>query len=262
MMSISLLQAVQYAQLAYLSPQYSPQAQFIDCDITGLQAYVQKIPENHQIIVYTRGTDSLTDAYHDLQATLIPLFPSPFVPSPAKVHQGFHEQYMALAAQLDICLCGKLQEKEDDCEKATIIFCGHSLGGAVSTIMAICTALKHPRHDVEMYSFGSPPVGNEDFAKLFQDTVLCAEHIINGCDPIPKMLCKPWYHHVVAEPTRYGRYDYAGPIPVLFDMCDHDMKQYVKVIQKDQKQIPAPILPKVFSDVIAWFTKKFWNIAD
>ena len=59
---------------------------------------------------------------------------------------------------------------------APLFAIGHSMGAALATICAMDLKFKVGLKDVRLYTFGSPRVGNADFAKFgfSQTTVSCA----------------------------------------------------------------------------------------
>jgi triacylglycerol lipase len=73
-----------------------------------------------------------------------------------------------------------VRSKIDECELKEIYITGHSMGAALSTLCAIDLAKLHPIH----YSFGSPRVGNAQFARVFNEKVKRSFRIHNENDPI------------------------------------------------------------------------------
>lgn len=90
-----------------------------------------------------------------------------------KVHQGFYEE--ALAARK------KLNPHLDTEQK--IIVTGHSLGAAVALLFS--AMLHHDGYKVELYTFGSPPVGNQKFIDSIKE--LKHTRYTHIFDIIPKM---------------------------------------------------------------------------
>ena len=62
---------------------------------------------------------------------------------------------------------------------------GHSMGAALATICAMDVKFKANLTDVRLYTFGSPRVGNADFAKFVYSQTkvsLCAQHTLSACE--------------------------------------------------------------------------------
>jgi triacylglycerol lipase len=71
-----------------------------------------------------------------------------------KVHRGFMDAHRRIWRQLDVAL--------RDLKPRKVWFTGHSLGGAIATL-----SMDHFSGDKHLYTFGSPPVGDRQFAQLF-----------------------------------------------------------------------------------------------
>jgi len=87
----------------------------------------------------------------------------------SKVHTGFLEQFIAVEKLIsnDIDKILKLNNNNID----TIIFTGHSLGGAVSTIASLFYNIKYENKiKIKNITFGSPKVGNEIFTNLYNSS--------------------------------------------------------------------------------------------
>ena len=62
---------------------------------------------------------------------------------------------------------------------------GHSMGAALATICAMDVKFKANLTDVRLYTFGSPRVGNAEFAKFVYNQTkasCCAQHFLSACD--------------------------------------------------------------------------------
>lgn len=65
-----------------------------------------------------------------------------------------------------------------------IILTGHSLGGALATVISL--HLKQNGYDIDsLYSFGSPRAGNKDFAEKFEKLQIPHFRFVNKCDIVP-----------------------------------------------------------------------------
>lgn len=83
---------------------------------------------------------------------------------PTKVHAGFSNSQTLLQPNLVNLI-------KENPEVKTVIFTGHSLGGAIAQIMSTKFSSwlkqKMPNTRFEVVTFGSPRVGDENFAKIF-----------------------------------------------------------------------------------------------
>ncbi|MFW5694712.1 MAG: lipase family protein [Alkalispirochaeta sp.] len=67
--------------------------------------------------------------------------------------------------------------KDHGCQR--VVFCGHSLGGALASLAAVYYG--NPCH---LYTFGAPRVGDERFVRLLPSTSL---RFVNAGDPVPSL---------------------------------------------------------------------------
>ena len=61
---------------------------------------------------------------------------------------------------------------------------GFSLGGALSTMMALAIKLEIPEADIQIYTFGCPRIGNRSFVHLFNTLIPNAHRVIKETDLI------------------------------------------------------------------------------
>ena len=68
-----------------------------------------------------------------------------------------------------------------------VVVTGHSLGGAVATLTAAAT-LRRAGYAADLYTFGSPRVGNAVFARAVTELDFGAEYrLTHEADPIPRL---------------------------------------------------------------------------
>ena len=126
-----------------------------------------------------------------------------------KVHSGFNNQFLSvrepLEAKVDDFMyqhfqkypvwgknyqngeeCnGNLNNKEEIEPIPTIIFTGHSLGGALATLSSLYFKCKYPEAEISCITFGSPRAGCSEFAKLFNENIDESYRFVNDNDPVP-----------------------------------------------------------------------------
>ena len=146
-------QAAVLANDAYLPPaQFVQKYQSPDYELISEKAlsinyyfFVQR----KQIIVVFEGTNDLSSLGTDLdvgESSFMHLFGT-------QVHKGYYTEAQMAYARLVPYLS---KEKQ-------IIVTGHSLGGAVAHLLA--ALLYKEGYSVRLFTFGEPPVGNEDFVQ-------------------------------------------------------------------------------------------------
>ncbi|KIH60484.1 triacylglycerol lipase [Ancylostoma duodenale] len=75
----------------------------------------------------------------------------------------------------------------------TVTFTGHSLGGALAAVATARTVAEglRPGHQLTVYTFGEPRVGNVDFAKTFDRLIPNSYRVVFGKDIVPHLpFCK------------------------------------------------------------------------
>jgi len=153
-------------------------------DIEDTQAMIIPPYQDNQLVICFRGTepDQLTDVLADLKAWR--------KPSKEKglVHYGFVEALDKVFPTIEYLL----ESMDISLEKPTKVVCtGHSLGAALATL---CAA----RIDAhELYTFGSPRVGNKDFVKELIKDGIKHYRFVNNNDLVT--VIPPWFmgyrHH-------------------------------------------------------------------
>ncbi|KNE72071.1 hypothetical protein AMAG_16009 [Allomyces macrogynus ATCC 38327] len=164
-----------------------------------------------EIIVVFRGSVTADNWLKDFDFVLVAY---PYARPPAaglaardvRVHRGFVQVYEAVRHDLLATIAVTAQRYPH----ATIIFTGHSLGAAVTTLAAAdaATAVVSPSR-VHLLNFASPRVGNADFSAMVGTMGMVAvDRFTEGNDLVPHVpLMAFGYWHVAGE-----KYAYMGQI--------------------------------------------------
>ncbi|KAG5495988.1 hypothetical protein JIQ42_02872 [Leishmania sp. Namibia] len=170
------------------------------------------------IVVVFRGTSNAVNWLYNLDFWLTQ-YPNPRCQPNCKVHRGFYNAFNSLRLKLiqDLVAMHKLNPSY------TFFITGHSLGGAMALLAALELAAGNswdqavadsdaqphgavPRLSrqlpVELYTFGEPRVGNQDFSKWTASVF--AKHqrfrITHARDPVPRLPPRMFsYLHVPQE---------------------------------------------------------------
>lgn len=124
-------------------------------DREGPEAYV--FGNEHDVVVVVRGTEprEWSDIRDDANAI------ADLAETTGRVHRGFRREADELWPQIRAELARVNPDDQRD-----LWFCGHSLGGAVATICALrCAVARNIRGPAELYTYGSPRIGNKDYVR-------------------------------------------------------------------------------------------------
>ena len=238
-----------FAQFAYFPPHHAIPAgekegfkhsKFIDRK--GAQAYV--FHNKTDIIISCRGTQpsEMSDILADLE-----VFKADSVTG-TKIHQGFKEEVDKIYEEVRRRVARYSKDRK-------IWACGHSLGGAMATIIAQRIEFVGG-YDVDtLYTFGSPRAGGPKFSAWCNNN-LNHQRFVNNNDVVP---CVPtfirWRHtgdcyyiKSTGEVTRLGRWSservrdkgwsllrtiMKGRLDFV---ADHNIRDYIKTLQNDLKK--------------------------
>ncbi|KAJ9060458.1 hypothetical protein DSO57_1030699 [Entomophthora muscae] len=118
--------------------------------------------------------------------------------SDTQVHKGFKNTADSISELLNPKL-NRLLSKHSDYRLQLV---GHSLGGAVATLLSIGInqELRIPYERMNLTTYGQPRVGNAAFAQWFNSLPLAMTRVVNENDPVPHIpLILNGFHHTKTE---------------------------------------------------------------
>ncbi|MCD7469626.1 hypothetical protein HAX54_008768 [Datura stramonium] len=166
----------------------------------------------YELLVSIRGTEQTK--WKDLVTDLM-LVPAGLNPEriggdfkqEVQVHSGFLSAYDSVRIRLISLVKKAIGYRDDDLDppnKWHVYVTGHSLGGALATLLALelssSQLAKRGAICVTMYNFGSPRVGNKKFAEVYNEKVKDSWRVVNHRDIIPTVPRLMGYCHV-AQPV-------------------------------------------------------------
>ncbi len=110
-----------------------------------------------------------------------------YVKGHVKAHTGFYRAYESVRNRVHNLLRYKDASKP-------IVFCGHSLGGALATLAALDCVSSMVGRTVHVYTFGAPQVGDSAFIRAFNASVNQCVRVVNPHDKIPSVLSVAYMH--------------------------------------------------------------------
>ena len=176
--------------------------------------------DRRHVIIATRGTRpelGLPDLLTDARASMTGFGDY------GAVHKGFRTTF-------DTCLAS-LGDDSKIVMDADVLHCvGHSLGGAVATLMAAHFAAKGKA--VKLYTFGSPRVGAFGSYAAMQERIKKENifRVAHDLDPISLIAPFP-YVHLNPHYDDPNNFTLPSPTGSLFSTANHDMNRYIRSIR-------------------------------
>lgn len=156
------------------------------------------------------------------------------VPSPfghGFVHLGFKDVYGSLRLKQQssaaILSVATFTESLFATGRATsLTTAGHSLGGALATMVALAVKTARPHDAVNSYTFASPRMGDHDFMTSYDFLLRDSTYRVENCfDAVPNLPTNPPYEHVNTKFRVVG--EILEPI-----WKQHELATYLALVEK------------------------------
>jgi Lipase (class 3) len=197
-------------------------------------------------VIAVRGTEGIYEWVHD--ASFFPV-PCPFLSGAGRTEDGFTTMYMSMStastAKPPSCVAA-LAALPWKIRITSLTICGHSLGGALATLLALDVAahandpiFKNPT----VYTYASPRTGDSDFANLYNHILPKTFRIANRIDLVPKLPLPPLYEHVDTlfdlNPIKFG---FPPQLLVKPEVpCEHFLTSYLHLLSLLTGGAPLPL---------------------
>ena len=183
------LAAIKAAGYTYLQTLYADDlATDIDPHIGEVVAFgFLAVSDARELVVAIRGTDTILEWLHDGCFLMVP---SPVVGAGGLTEDGFTAVYRSLRCGV---ATGTLSAKDsikthlDKGTATTVTVCGHSLGGALATLLSLDVKLNASGSAPTVYTYASPRVGDRLFAGSYNPAIAASYRIVNRQDLIPNL---------------------------------------------------------------------------
>jgi len=185
-------------------------------------------------VVVIRGTEGIEEWMQDAKFLAVPC---PFFGSGGNTEDGFTDMYGSMTAGPGTA-APKLRDALANLHwkrpVTSLTICGHSLGGALATLLALDVAVNErtPFNTPAVYTYASPKTGDPLFATTYNHAVPNTVRVANRLDLVPKLPLPPLYDHVLGlfelNPVQLG----APPkVLVKFDIpCEHFFNTYLHLL--------------------------------
>ncbi|KAF9461462.1 Alpha/Beta hydrolase protein [Collybia nuda] len=148
---------------------------------SGTQGFIAADDKRKEIIVAFRGSESIRDAYTDIQTNLVQFQTGTYVGPPTYiqsltiiggvlVHEGFLGAWNSVAFQI-------VEAIRPFPRDYIIVTTGHSLGGAIASLAGISLKVEFARPlenfvvPLRIYTYGQPRTGSIEYARWINNVV-------------------------------------------------------------------------------------------
>jgi predicted lipase len=195
------------------------------------------------VAIAIRGTEGTLEWIHDADFLLVPC---PFLTGAGHTEDGFTAMYESLrtgVAANSPSVVKALATLSFPRPVSSVTICGHSLGGALATLLALDVAANSAFKSPAAYTFGSPRTGDSLFASTYDQVVKNSYRVANRLDIVPTLPPPVDYDHVL-NPYELNPIQLL-PLPpkvlVKFNPgCEHSLQTYLYLLSL---QSGGPVLP-------------------
>lgn len=254
----TLVQAAQFAEKAYGIPKDNSQLlgplwKLYDSATDTMAGVTRVINQQGSVdlFVYFAGTNS-TENWRTNANILGENVPTDWgcpVNKPMQTHKGFTKAFTAIAPKMLVAIESELSTLDAN---SRLVFCGHSLGGALATMAGLFATCKLPslKKNIVVVTFGSPQVGDSNFVEGFNKNVETSVRVVNPMDPVPRLLNAQLVHVKGYYPV--------SPLSLDGTTKAHNLNTYIaavnrsKVVSVVASFLPAIIMAGLIGLYIAW----------
>ena len=145
------------------------------------------ISDAKELVAAIRGTDTILEWLHDASFLMVP---SPIDGAHGLTEDGFTAVYRSLrigSAKDTLSAKDSIKSYLDAGAAISVTVCGHSLGGALATLLTLDVGLNTPCHGPTAYTYASPRTGDHIFAGVYNAAIPSSYRIANRQDLVPKL---------------------------------------------------------------------------
>jgi hypothetical protein len=258
-----LLKALEFSGQAYglpkdgATPLVGPQWMVHDPDTDTIAGITKALnaDAHTDIYIYFAGTQTRKDWENniDIREDTVPVEWDCGSSEPLRTHKGYTKAFKSVQDKLLVALKEELATSHPD---SRIIFCGHSLGGAMATLAATFVACKLPsmRPNTVLVTFAAPQVGDGNFVAFFNKIVPTSVRVVNPMDPVPRLLNMQLVHVKGYYPI--GTFSFDAMLKA------HDLSTYEAGLRRSRamsilaSSLPAVVAAAGIGVYIAWHLRR------
>jgi pimeloyl-ACP methyl ester carboxylesterase len=190
-------------------------------------------------VVAIRGTEGIKEWLQDAKFLTVKC---PFLAGAGQTEDGFTAVYESLRVTQDPNSTRLVKALPTAFSRpvTSLTICGHSLGGALATLLALDVGANTPLgHGVNAITYASPRTGDPSFADTYNQVVPNTIRIANRLDIVPKVPLPPVYEHVD------GVVDLNPGLKVKLDvLCQHHLTTYLHLLSLETGGTVLPLNPE------------------
>jgi Lipase (class 3) len=152
------------------------------------------------VVLAVRGTEGIMEWVQDARFCLVSC---PFAAGAGNTEDGFTAMYNSFRigsdAKTSAPLCSALATlkfPKPVSATTSVTVCGHSLGGALATLLGLDVAVNTIFKNPTVYTYASPRTGDSAFTAFYDHMVPNTIRVANRMDLVPKLPMPPLYDHV------------------------------------------------------------------
>jgi Lipase (class 3) len=192
--------------------------------------YILQAP-NNDVVIAIRGTEGIWEWIHDAEFGTVKC---PFLVGAGNTEDGFTAIYNSLrvdVATTSARVVDALAALPFNQATNSLTICGHSLGGALATLLALDVAANTNFNKPTIYTYASPRTGDPLFVSTYNQVVPNTSRIANRVDLVPKLPLPPEYEHVLGLYELNSVTLIPPKVLVKFDIaCEHHMTSYLYLL--------------------------------
>jgi len=196
-------------------------------------------------VISIRGTEGILEWIQDARFLLVPC---PFLAGAGSTEDGFTSMYRSFTTGLapgSPTVTKSLATLPWNKPVHSLTICGHSLGGALATLLALDVVANTSFTDSAVYTYASPRTGDPSFVRTFDHVVQTTCRIANRLDLVPKLPLPPLYDHV-AGLFEINPVVFSVPPKVLVKpdiACQHILSTYLHLLTRLAGGAVSPLDP-------------------
>ena len=196
------------------------------------------------VVIAIRGTEGIAEWIHDAEFLLVPC---PFLAGSGHTEDGFTEMYTSL--RTDVApgapsVVRALAMLPFVLPVTSLTICGHSLGGALVTLLALDVAANTVFKNPTVYTYASPRTGDAAFAGTYDQVVKNTFRIANRIDLVPKLPFPPLYEHVLSltDLNPVQLFPFPPRVLIKTDLaCEHALNSYLFLLSLNSGGAVLPL---------------------